>query len=222
MEARGNTSMRDRQISKAVIRRLPRYRRYLKELEKKGVEKISSKDLSSLIGYTASQIRQDLNNFGGFGQQGYGYSVAKLREEIGNILGLDRDYKMVIIGYGRLGQAIASYVANNEPNFRIVGIFDVKQIIQQIHDDQFKDAQIMTCGSLSDFIKKEKVDIAVITVPAEKAQLVADTAVNAGIKGIWNLTAVDLDIPENKNVAVENVHMSDSLHALIYYMGDAE
>ena len=151
MEARGNTSMRDRQISKAVIRRLPRYRRYLKELEKKGVEKISSKDLSSLIGYTASQIRQDLNNFGGFGQQGYGYSVAKLREEIGNILGLDRDYKMVIIGYGRLGQAIASYVANNEPNFRIVGIFDVKQIIQQIHDDQFKDAQIMTCGSLSDF-----------------------------------------------------------------------
>ena len=115
---------------------------------------------------------------------------------------------------------IASYVANNEPNFKIVGIFDVKQIIKEIHDVQFKDAQIMTCGSLSNFIKNEKVDIAVITVPAEKAQLVADTAVDAGIKGIWNLTAVDLDVPEN--VALENVHMSDSLHALIYYMGDGE
>ena len=172
------------------------------------------------MGFTASQIRQDFNCFGGFGQQGYGYSVTKLREEIGNILGLDKTYKMVVIGYGRLGQAIASYVANNEPNFKIVGIFDVKQIIKEIHDVQFKDAQIMTCGSLSNFIKNEKVDIAVITVPAEKAQLVADTAVDAGIKGIWNLTAVDLDVPEN--VALENVHMSDSLHALIYYMGDGE
>ena len=100
--------MKDRQISKAVIKRLPRYRRYLKELEKKGVEKISSKDLSVLIGYTASQIRQDLNNFGGFGQQGYGYSVTNLHEQIGSILGLDKTYKMVIVGYGRLGQAMAS------------------------------------------------------------------------------------------------------------------
>ena len=116
--------MKDRQISKAVIKRLPRYRRYLKELEKKGVEKISSKDLSVLIGYTASQIRQDLNNFGGFGQQGYGYSVTNLHEQIGSILGLDKTYKMVIVGYGRLGQAMASYISNNEPNFHIVGIFD--------------------------------------------------------------------------------------------------
>ena len=100
--------MKDRQISKAVIRRLPRYRRYLKELQKKGIEKISSKDLSKQIGYTASQIRQDLNNFGGFGQQGYGYSVSNLHDEIGSILGLDREYKMAIVGYGRLGQAIAS------------------------------------------------------------------------------------------------------------------
>ena len=212
--------MRKGEISKAVIRRLPRYYRYLGELLQNEVVRISSKELSERMKVTASQIRQDLNNFGGFGQQGYGYSVTKLREEIGNILGLDKTYKMVVIGYGRLGQAIASYVANNEPNFKIVGIFDVKQIIKEIHDVQFKDAQIMTCGSLSNFIKNEKVDIAVITVPAEKAQLVADTAVDAGIKGIWNLTAVDLDVPEN--VALENVHMSDSLHALIYYMGDGE
>lgn len=212
--------MKEKQISKAVIKRLPRYRRYLRELQKKGVEKISSKDLSKLIGYTASQIRQDLNNFGGFGQQGYGYSVTNLYEEIGNILGLDKVYKMAIVGYGRLGRAIASYIANNEPKFHIVGIFDVKQIIQDIDDVEFKSAQIMTCKSLGSFVKSEHVDIAVITVPAEKAQLVADTVADAGIKGIWNLTAVDLELPEG--IAVENVHMSDSLHALVYYMQDTE
>lgn len=212
--------MKEKQISKAVIKRLPRYRRYLRELQKKGVEKISSKDLSKLIGYTASQIRQDLNNFGGFGQQGYGYSVTNLYEEIGNILGLDKVYKMAIVGYGRLGRAIASYIANNEPKFQIVGIFDVKQIIQDIDDVEFKSAQIMTCKSLASFVKSEHVDIAVITVPAEKAQLVADTVADAGIKGIWNLTAVDLELPEG--IAVENVHMSDSLHALVYYMQDTE
>ena len=207
--------VKDKQISKAVIRRLPRYRRYLRELQKKGVEKISSKDLSQLIGYTASQIRQDLNNFGGFGQQGYGYSVDYLYDEIGTILGLDKEYKIVIVGYGRLGQAMASYISKNEKNFRIVGIFDVKQSIQDV---EFKDAVVSTCGSLAAFIEKEKVDIAVVCVPAEKAQLVADTVSDAGVRGIWNFTAVDLELPEN--VSVENVHMSDSLHALAYYMKD--
>lgn len=209
--------MKEKQISKAVIKRLPRYRRYLRELQKKGVEKISSKDLSKLIGYTASQIRQDLNNFGGFGQQGYGYSVDYLYEEIGSILGLDKEYKIVIVGYGRLGQAMASYISKNEGNFHICGIFDVKQIIQDV---SFKDAQTMTCGSLAGYVEKEDIDIAVITVPAEKAQIVADTVTAAGIKAIWNFTAVDLDLPEN--VAVENVHVSDSLHALTYYMQDAD
>ncbi|MCI8610029.1 MAG: redox-sensing transcriptional repressor Rex [Firmicutes bacterium] len=208
---------KEKQISKAVIKRLPRYRRYLWELQKKGVEKISSKDLSKLIGYTASQIRQDLNNFGGFGQQGYGYSVDYLYEEIGNILGINKRYKMVIVGYGRLGQAMASYIDKNEQNFHIAGIFDVKQSIQNV---EFQDAVISTCGTLASFIEKEKVDIAVVCVPPEKAQLVADTVSSAGIKGIWNFTAVDLDIPET--IAVENVHMSDSLHALAYYMQDME
>ena len=204
-------------ISKAVVSRLPRYYRYLDELRQQKIERISSKELSRLMNVTASQIRQDLNNFGGFGQQGYGYSVNNLHEQIGSILGLDKTYKMVIVGYGRLGQAIASYISNNESNFHIAGIFDVKQIIQDV---EFKDAQIMTCGSLRDFVEKEQVDIAVITVPSQKAQLVADTLVDAGIKGIWNLTAVDLELPDN--IAVENVHMSDSLHALVYYMGDNE
>jgi len=208
---------KDKQISKAVIKRLPRYRRYLRELQKKGVEKISSKDLSNLIGYTASQIRQDLNNFGGFGQQGYGYSVDYLYDEIGKILGLDKVYEIAIVGYGRIGQAMANFIKNYETNFHIAGIFDVKQSIQDV---EFSDAVVLTCGSLANFVEKEKVDIALISVPPEKAQLVADTVVEAGVKGIWNFTAVDLDVPEY--VAVESVHMSDSLHALAYYMHEME
>ena len=140
-----------------------------------------------------------------------------LYEEIGNILGLNKDYRLVVVGYGRLGQAMASYIYKNEKNFHIKGIFDVKEIIQDV---EFKDAQIMTCGSLAGFVKKENIDIAVITVPAEKAQIVADTVCRAGIKAIWNFTAVDLELPED--VAVENVHVSDSLHALTYYMQEAK
>ncbi len=209
--------VKDKQISKAVIKRLPRYRRYLRDLQAKGVEKISSKDLSKLIGYTASQIRQDLNNFGGFGQQGYGYSVNKLYDAIGGILGLDKTFNIVIVGYGRLGQAMASYISNNEKNFHIAGIFDVKQSIQNV---EFQDATILTCSSLASFIKEKNIDIAVMCVPPEKAQLVADTVAGAGVKGIWNFTAVDLELPED--IIVENVHMSDSLHALAYYMVSAE
>ena len=202
-------------ISDAVIRRLPGYYRYLRDLEKIGITRISSQELGARMGLTASQIRQDINCFGGFGQQGYGYSVDLLYDEIGTILGLDKKYQIVIVGYGRLGQAMASYISNNESNFHIAGIFDVRQIIQDV---EFKDAQIMTCGNLSGFVKNENIDIAVITVPAEKAQIVADTVCDAGIKGIWNFTAVDLDLPED--VVCENVHVSDSLHALAYYMKD--
>ena len=202
-------------VSISVIRRMPRYYRFLRELNEKGIHRVSSKELAALMGLTASQIRQDLNCFGGFGQQGYGYSVSLLYDEIGTILGLDKKYQIVIVGYGRLGQAMASYISNNESNFHIAGIFDVRQIIQDV---EFKDAQIMTCGNLSGFVKNENIDIAVITVPAEKAQIVADTVCDAGIKGIWNFTAVDLDLPED--VVCENVHVSDSLHALAYYMKD--
>ena len=202
-------------ISKEVIKRLPRYRRYLGELKKKGVEKISSKDLSELIGYTASQIRQDLNNFGGFGQQGYGYSVANLYDEIGNILGLNKTYEIVVVGFGRLGQAMASYIDKNEKQFHIAGIFDVSN---KVKDVEFKDAYFSTCEDLKEFVQKKNIEIAVITVPREKGQIVADTLVDAGIKGIWNFSSVDLELPER--ISVENVHMSDSLHALAYYMKD--
>ncbi len=202
-------------ISKAVIKRLPRYRRYLGELKKRGVEKISSKDLSELIGYTASQIRQDLNNFGGFGQQGYGYSVENLYNEISNILGLNKEYKTVVVGYGRLGQAMASYIDKNEKQFRIAGIFDVSD---KVVNEVFKNVQVYAFDDLKDFVIKNDIEIAVVTVPREKGQVVADTLVEAGIKGIWNFSSVDLELPDN--VCVENVHMSDSLHALAYYMKD--
>ena len=202
-------------ISKAVIKRLPRYRRYLGELKKKGVEKISSKDLSEMIGYTASQIRQDLNNFGGFGQQGYGYSVDNLYNEISNILGLNKEYKTVVVGYGRLGQAMASYIDKNEKQFRIAGIFDVSD---KVVNEVFRNVQVYEFDDLKQFVRDNGVEIAVITVPREKGQMVADTLVEAGIKGIWNFSSVDLDLPDN--VCVENVHMSDSLHALAYYMKD--
>ncbi len=211
------TADREKHISPAVIRRLPRYRRCLRDLQNKGIKKISSKDLSQLTGYTASQIRQDLNHFGGFGQQGYGYSVDYLYEELGCILGLDRTYEMVIVGYGRIGQAMANYIARNELNFHIAGIFDVRQSIQNV---KFQDAVVMTCSSLASFVAKHDVDIAVLCVPLEKAQLVADTVARAGIKGIWNFTAADLELPEN--VIVENIHMSDSLHALTYYMAQRD
>ena len=138
-----------------------------------------------------------------------------LYTEIGSILGLDREYKMVIVGFGRLGQAMANYLDKNEKNFHIAGIFDVKQIIQDV---EFKDAVVTTCGSLKDFVKNNDIDIAVVTVPKEKAQIVADTLSDAGIKAIWNFTAVDLELPSD--VIVENVHMSDSLHALAYYMDE--
>ncbi len=202
-------------ISKAVIKRLPRYRRYLGELKKRGVEKISSKDLSELIGYTASQIRQDLNNFGGFGQQGYGYSVENLYNEISNILGLNKEYKTVVVGFGRLGQAMASYIDKNEKQFRIAGIFDVSD---KVVNEVFKNVQVYEFDSLKQFVIDNDIEIAVITVPREKGQVVADTLVEAGIKGIWNFSSVDLELPDN--VCVENVHMSDSLHALAYYMKD--
>ena len=174
--------MKEKQISKAVIKRLPRYRRYLRELQKKGIEKISSKDLSNLIGYTASQIRQDLNNFGGFGQQGYGYSVNYLYEEIGNILGLNKEYQLVVVGYGRLGQAMASYIYKNEKNFHIRGIFDVKEIIRDV---EFEDAEILTCRSLAGFVHLSRTFLS----PADAVRPVTGYLAFFGVQEVDRLLA---------------------------------
>ncbi|MBR3054101.1 MAG: redox-sensing transcriptional repressor Rex [Firmicutes bacterium] len=207
--------MKNAKISNAVINRLPRYRRYLMELEKKGVEKISSKEFSELIGYTASQIRQDLNNFGGFGQQGYGYSVEGLREEIEAILGLDREYRMVILGASNLGKAIYNYTKTVKGGFKVVGVFEVRK---DLIGKKLGSNEILDYDSLVDFVEKERIDIGIICVDRENAQEAADRLCFAGVKGIWNFARTDIEVPPH--VALEVVHLSDSLHALAYHMND--
>ncbi|MCB6992758.1 redox-sensing transcriptional repressor Rex [bacterium 210820-DFI.6.37] len=204
---------KDTKISNAVIKRLPRYRRYLKELQKKGVDKISSNEFSSLIGYTASQIRQDLNNFGGFGQQGYGYNVEGLYNEISAILGLDKEYKMIIVGAGNLGQAIANYTYYYKAGFVVCGIFDVNPKLIGL---KINDIEVMDYENIVEYAEENQIDIGIICTTKDSAQEVADKLCFAGVKGLWNFAPVDLEVPDH--VAVENVHLSDSLHSLAYHM----
>ncbi|MEF2674958.1 MAG: redox-sensing transcriptional repressor Rex [Eubacteriales bacterium] len=204
-------------ISNAIVRRLPRYRRYLGELKRQGVEKISSNELSSLIGYTASQIRQDLNTFGGFGQQGYGYSVDYLYEEINKILGLDREYKTVVVGVGNLGQAITNYTYYYKIGFNIVGLFDVNPRLIGL---QINGVQVRDSAELAEYVKDNDIDIGIICVNREHAHDVADTLIEGGVEGIWNFAPVDLKIPED--VAIENVHLSESLHTLAFKIKNNE
>ena len=204
-------------VSNAIIRRLPRYRRYLGYLQTKGVKKVSSNELSEMIGYTASQIRQDLNTFGEFGQQGYGYEVDKLYKEINKILGLDREYKTVVVGVGNLGQAITNYTYYYKIGFNIVGLFDVNP---KIVGNWINDVEVMDYADLEDYIKRENIDIGIICVNRENAQEVADKMVAGGVKGIWNFAPVDLVVPDE--VALEAVHLSDSLHALSFMIKSKE
>ena len=199
-------------ISNAVIKRLPRYRRYLKELSKKGVDKISSNEFSSLIGYTASQIRQDLNNFGGFGQQGYGYNVQFLYEEIGKIMGLNTEHRIIIIGAGNLGQALANYVKFEKLGFVITALFDVNP---ELSGKSVRGIPILMLSELDEYCRTHRVDIAALTMPKSKADSIASKLVDLGIRAIWNFAHVDLEIP-NKDVVVESVHLSDSLMQLSY------
>ncbi len=201
----------DQQISKAVIRRLPRYYRYLGDLIDAGVERISSAELSSKMKVTASQIRQDLNNFGGFGQQGYGYNVKYLYNEIAKILGLDEVHNLVIIGAGKLGQAIANYSSFEKRGFIIKGLFDVnKDYIGR----KVKDVEIMPVSALSDFLSDNDIDIAALTVPKDSVNGIVDILVRQNIKAVWNFAPVDLELPDT--IIVENVHLLDSLMQLSY------
>ena len=203
--------MEAKQISKAVIKRLPRYYRYLGELLEDTVERISSNDLSKKMRVTASQIRQDLNNFGGFGQQGYGYNVKYLYTEIGKILGLDTVHPMVIVGAGNLGQALANYVEFEKRGFKLVGIFDVNPVLEGI---AVRGIEIQMISDLPFFLKENNVEIAILTLPKNKAIDMADILIENGIKAIWNFAHVDLDTPDG--VIVENVHLSESLMTLSY------
>lgn len=203
--------MEQRKISRAVISRLPRYYRYLGDLLEAGVERISSSDLSKKMHVTASQIRQDLNNFGGFGQQGYGYNVKYLYTEIGKILGLDRSHYFIIIGAGNLGQALANYASFERSGFILKSLFDVNPRLEGV---TIRGIPVRMVDELEDFLKNNDIEIAALTLPKSKAIEVADILVDNGVKGIWNFAHTDLSLP--KDVVVENVHLSDTLMKLSY------
>lgn len=203
--------MEQRKISRAVISRLPRYYRYLGDLLEAGVERISSSDLSKKMHVTASQIRQDLNNFGGFGQQGYGYNVKYLYTEIGKILGLDRSHNFIIIGAGNLGQALANYASFERSGFILKSLFDVNPRLEGV---TIRGIPVRMVDELEDFLKNNDIEIAALTLPKSKAIEVADILVDNGVNGIWNFAHTDLSLP--KDVVVENVHLSDTLMKLSY------
>lgn len=203
--------MKEKAVSTAVIKRLPRYYRYLDELLGKNVARISSKDLSSLMGVTASQIRQDLNCFGGFGQQGYGYNVSLLHSQIAGILGLDRGYKTIILGAGNLGRALAKHSNFKKRGFTLIGIFDSDPALE---GREISGLSVQNSDKLEDFVKENSPDIAILALPKSVVEHEANRLVDLGIKGIWNFSYGELHLPDN--VAVENVHLSDSLMTLSY------
>lgn len=205
--------MGNKNISMAVIRRLPKYYRYLADLLAKDIQRISSKELSEIIGFTASQIRQDLNNFGGFGQQGYGYNVEALHKEIGKILGLDRNYNAVLVGAGNLGQALTNYTGFKNAGFDIKAVFDANPKMIGL---KLRDYEIMDSDEMEKYIVDNAVDIAILCIPKNGAQEVADKLVKLGIKGIWNFAPIDLEVPND--VIVESVNLTESLFTLSYLM----
>lgn len=200
-------------VSMAVIKRMPKYYRYLGELVKNDVDRISSKELGEKIGFTASQIRQDLNNFGDFGQQGYGYNVKELHNQIGAILGVGKEYNAVLIGAGNIGQAIANYSRFTDIGLGITAIFDAnpKLVGMRIRDVEIKDID-----ELKGYLEENYIDMGILCVPRINAQKVCDVLVNGGVRGIWNFAPIDLHVPET--VKVENVHLSESLLTLVYQM----
>ena len=205
--------MSGKNISMAVIRRLPKYHRYLGDLLEKDIHRISSKELSDIIGFTASQIRQDLNNFGGFGQQGYGYNVEALHNEIGKILGLDKKYNAILIGAGNLGQAIANYAGFRKAGFEIKALFDANPRMIGL---KIRDFEVLDSQDIESFVRENEIDIAILCIPRNGAQELVNKLVSVGIKGVWNFAPIDLDVP--KDVIVENVNLTESLFTLSYLM----
>ncbi len=201
---------KDRKVPEVVIRRLPRYYRYLQELEKAGKTRISSNSLSEKMGVTASQIRQDFNYFGGFGQQGYGYNVRLLLEEIKDILGISKGYRAIIVGAGHLGHALANYTGIQKRGFTIVGMFDndPKKI-----GNECNGIDVMPMDKMKDFVRENNIDIAMLTLPKDATNRVAGLLVECGIKGLWNFANSEVEAGE---VPVENVHLSDSLMTLSF------
>ena len=206
-----------KKVSVEVIKRLPRYYRYLKDLADNGVTRISSHVLGEKMNITASQIRQDLNCFGGFGQQGYGYNVEALYNAIGEILGLHNGHKIIVVGAGHLGQALLNYKSFEKRGFKIIGVFDIKE---ELIVRDMGELKVLHIDSLEDFIKNEKPDIAVLSVPKSSANSVAQKLVSFGIKGFMNFCYIDIDVPED--VCVENIHLSDTLMTLSYRLKNVQ
>ncbi|MGI6188825.1 MAG: redox-sensing transcriptional repressor Rex [Clostridiales bacterium] len=200
-------------VSEAVIRRLPKYYRYISEMKDNGVQRVSSNELGQKMGLTASQIRQDFNCFGGFGQQGYGYNVPELCGEIKKIIGLNRQYNMIVVGAGNLGQALANYSGFEKEGFNIKALFDINPRLLGM---SIRGIDILDIDTMKSYTANNPIDIGVICTPKEKAQEVAELLVDCGIKNIWNFAPVDVVLPDD--VVVENVHLSDSLYILCYRM----
>ena len=208
---------RKKVISMAIIKRLPKYHRYLMELLINKVDSISSRQLGEKIGFTATQIRQDLNCFGYFGQQGFGYNVKELFNQISKILGLSEKYKMIIIGAGNIGQAIANHTRSQGLDFKLVGIFDINPKLIGL---KIQDIKVIDIDELENFLKVTPTDIGIICVSEDNAQTVTDIMVKNGVKGIWNFAPVDLDVPEE--IILENVNLIESLLTLSCLMNEMQ
>ena len=209
--------MNNNKISKAVISRLPRYYRYLKELIDQGVERISSEELSRLMKATASQIRQDLNHFGGFGQQGYGYNVKSLYNEIGKILGVEEDHHIIVLGAGNLGRALVKYNGFSEHGFIFCGLFDVDE---SLWGKSVNGVKIHAISEAEEYVKTHNIDIAALTIPVDRAREMSVLLYQAGIRYFWNFTNIDLQLPED--AIVKDVHLLDSLLELSYRICNAK
>lgn len=203
--------MEHKEISKAVIQRLPRYYRYLEDLMDQGIERISSGDLSRRMHLTASQIRQDLNNFGGFGQQGYGYNVFNLHEEIAKILKIDQVHSMIIVGAGHLGLALSNYTNFRKRGFDIKGVFDNNP---KVIGQEAGGIKVSPMSEMKDIVEKNHIRLAALCIPKDAAVKIVDDLISYGVSGFWNFAHVDLEVPEH--VVVENVHLSESLMRLSY------
>ena len=196
-------------ISEAVIKRLPRYYRHIKQLADNGVTRVSSNKIASVLNITASQVRQDLCNFGGFGQQGYGYDVVKLKNELAVILGLDKEYDMIIVGAGNIGRALAGYKGFRDDGFYVKALFDIDPRCSSING-----IKVYEMDFLETYLKQNKVDIAIIATQKDSAKSVAEELIKLGVKAIWNFAPVELEVP--KDVTLENISMSESLYLLSF------
>lgn len=199
-------------VSISVIRRLPRYHRFLNDLLQRGIHRISSRELAELMSLTASQIRQDLNCFGGFGQQGYGYNVDALYEEISKILGLDKGLKIILLGAGNLGMALVKHLDFEAKGFQLMGIFDANP---NLVGQKVRGIEIQDESRLEDFCKRNVPDVAILCLPRDVVESVGEKLIGYGIRGFWNFSHYDLSV-KHKDIAVQNVHLGDSLMTLCY------